>query len=362
MSPVTITLFVVGLVLLVVGADVLVGGAARLAARFGISPLVIGLTVVAFGTSAPELAVSVSAAMSGTGGADVAIGNVVGSNIFNVLLILGLSAVVAPLVVQRQLVRFDVPLMILACGACWLMALDGVVDRTDGLILVAALLGYTLLLVRIAKRSGEDAPAEVPELDEKSLTARLPVQLLMIVAGLGMLVVGSGWLVDGAVAFARLLGVSELIIGLTIVAAGTSLPELATSVLAALRGQRDIAVGNVVGSNIFNVLCVLGISSTVSPRGVNVAPAALSFDIPVMTAVAFACLPLFITGGVLSRWEGALFLAYYAAYTAYLVLQSQNHDALGSYSAAMLYAALPLTAVTILVMLVIDVKRRRNAA
>jgi cation:H+ antiporter len=311
--------------------------------------------------SAPELAVSVTSALSPTGGADVALGNVVGSNIFNALFILGLSALVAPLVVQRQLVRFDVPLMILASGVCWLMALDGVVGRIDGIVLFLALLGYTGLLLRIARRSGETAPSEVPDLDPKSLTARLPVQLLMVAAGLGMLVVGSGWLVDGAVAFARLFGVSELVIGLTIVAAGTSLPELATSVLAAYRGQRDIAVGNVVGSNIFNIFCVLGISSAIAPKGVAVAPAALSFDIPVMTAVAVACLPLFITGGVLSRWEGLVFMLYYVAYTTYLILASQQHDSLASYRDAMMYVALPLTALTICVCLALDFRRRRLA-
>ncbi|SFF51352.1 cation:H+ antiporter, partial [Nannocystis exedens] len=316
MSALTVALFVLGLVLLVVGAELLVSGAARLAARLGVSPLVIGLTVVAFGTSAPELAVSVSAALS-PGGADVALGNVVGSNIFNVLFILGVSALIAPLLVQRQLVRFDVPLMLVASAACWLMALDGVIGRVDGILLFAALLVYTVMLLRIARRDGEGGDEEVPLARPGSLTAKLPVQLVMLVAGLAMLVLGSRWLVDGAVAFARLLGVSELVIGLTIVAAGTSLPEVATSVLAAIRGQRDIAVGNVVGSNIFNVLCVLGISAAVAPSGVAVAPAALSFDIPVMTAVAVSCLPLFITGGGLARWEGALFLFYYCAYTAY---------------------------------------------
>ena len=361
MPVLTIVLFLVGLVLLVVGADVLVGGAARLAARFGISPLVIGLTVVAFGTSAPELAVSVSAALSPGGGADVALGNVVGSNIFNVLFILGLSAVVAPLVVQRQLIRFDVPLMIAACGVCWLMALDGRIGRFDGVLLALALLGYTALLVRIARRSGEDAPEEVPTNDPNALVGKLPVQILMIVVGLVMLVFGSRWLVDGAVTFARLFGVSELIIGLTIVAAGTSLPELATSVLAAYRGQRDIAVGNVVGSNIFNIFCVLGISSAIAPSGVGVAPAALSFDIPVMVAVAFACLPLFLTGGVLSRWEGAVFVAYYVAYTTYLILASQQHDALAGYSAAMTYAVLPLTALTIAVLVFVELRKPRRA-
>lgn len=360
MSALTIALFVLGLILLVLGAELLVGGAARLAARLGISPLVVGLTVVALGTSAPELAVSISAAMS-PGGADVAMGNIVGSNIFNILVILGLTAVVAPLVVQRQLIRFDAPLMILACAASWVMGLDGTIDRDDGLLLVAALITYMAILVWIARRANQGGAVEdVPAPAADTLAARVPVQLAMLVVGLGMLVVGSGWLVDGAVAFARLFGVSELIIGLTIVAAGTSLPEVATSVLAAVRGQREIAVGNVVGSSIFNILCVLGISAVVSPSGVPVAPAALAFDIPVMTAVAASCLPLFITGGTLVRWEGLLFLFYYAAYTGYLILASQQHDALDTYGAVMRYAVLPLTVITLVVCLVLEVRRRRK--
>jgi cation:H+ antiporter len=249
--------------------------------------------------------------------------------------------------------------MIVASATCWLMAVDGAISRVDGAILFASLLVYTGLLLRVARRGDGAAVEEVPLSAAGSLTARLPVQLAMVAAGLAMLVLGSGWLVDGAVAFARLFGVSELIIGLTIVAAGTSLPELATSVLAAHRGQRDIAVGNIVGSNIFNLLCVLGISAAVSPRGVTVAPAALSFDIPVMTAVAVSCLPLFFTGGTLARWEGALFFAYYVAYTAYLILASQQHDALAGYGFVMRYAALPLTAVTVLVCLALEFRRRR---
>ncbi|MBZ5709175.1 calcium/sodium antiporter [Nannocystis pusilla] len=362
MSALTIVLFVLGLVLLVVGAELLVGGAARLAARLGVTPLVIGLTVVALGTSAPELAVSISAALAPGGGADVALGNIVGSNIFNLLFILGLSALLAPLIVQRQLVRLDVPLMILASAACWLMAADGTIGRVDGVVLFAALAAYTVILLRIARRSGDSGGDEAPLTEPGSLTAKVPVQLVMLVAGLGMLVLGSHWLVDGAVAFARLFGVSELVIGLTIVAAGTSLPEVATSVLAAVRGQRDIAVGNVVGSNIFNIFCVLGISAAVAPNGIAVAPAALAFDIPVMTAVAVSCLPLFITGGSLSRWEGLLFLFYYCAYTAYLILASQQHEALATYGMAMRYVALPLTAITLLVGLVLELRRRRRAA
>jgi len=162
-----------------------------------------------------------------------------------------------------------------------------------------------------------------------------------------LLVLGSRWLVNGAVQVATLLGVSQLVIGLTVVAVGTSLPEIATSVLASLRGERDIAVGNVVGSNLFNILSVLGISAMVAPSGIPVARAALTFDIPVMIAVAVACLPIFFTGHLIARWEGAVFLAYYMIYTLYLVLNSTNHDALPAFSSAMLLFILPITAVTL---------------
>jgi len=370
MSGLTLVLFVVGLVLLVVGADTLVAGASRIAGRLGISSLVIGLTVVAFGTSAPELAVSVTSAL--TGQSDLAIGNVVGSNIFNVLFILGLSALVAPLIVQRQLIRLDVPIMIGASALCWAMALDGAVSRLDGAILFLGVVIYTTLLIRMTRRESAAAAitaataaplaVDLEAATTPGLRDRIPVQLAMIVAGLVMLVLGSNWLVNGAVEIAHTLGLSELVISLTIVAAGTSLPELATSVLAAYRGERDIAVGNVVGSNIFNILCVLGLSSIIAPQGVAVAPAAIGFDIPVMTAVALACLPLFITGGVVSRWEGAVFIAYYVAYTVYLVLAAQHHDGVATYGLAMRYAVLPLTALTVLLLLLRDLRKRKRSA
>jgi len=354
---ITLGLFVLGLALLVLGADQLVAGASRIAARLGISSLVIGLTVVAFGTSAPELAVSLTGAIGGQ--ADLALGNVVGSNIFNILFILGITALVAPLPVQPQLIRLDVPLMIVVSGLCWLLALDGVIGRLDGILLALGILTYTTVLVwpsRRPKQPDVDPTAEPPP--APTYKDRLPFQLGQILLGLVMLVIGSRWLVNGAIAAAQTLGVSELVISLTIVAAGTSLPELATSVLAAMRGERDIAVGNVVGSNIFNILCVLGLSSAIAPHGVAVAPAALGFDIPVMTLVAILCLPLFITGKIVARWEGALFLAYYIAYTVYLVLSAWQHPALATYGWAMKWVVLPTTAVLVAALLVRDVWRR----
>ena len=344
MDLLTLILFVLGLGLLIAGAELLVRGAAGIAAVAGVSPLLVGLTVVAYGTSAPEMSVSVMSALDGR--ADLAFGNVVGSNIFNVLFILGLSALLAPLVVARQLVRLDVPLMIAVSALAWLLAGDGVVGRSEGLLLVAGLALYTVAQVWLARRDPKPASS-----DEAQPLKPLPWwQLaLLVLVGLALLVLGSRWLVDGAVALARTLGLSELIIGLTIVAAGTSLPEVATSVLATLRGQRDIAVGNVVGSNIFNLLGVLGLSAVVAPDGVPVAPPALAFDVPVMLAVALACLPIFFTGHRIHRWEGWLFLLYYAAYTGFLVLDSTDHDLLPLYSALLGWFVLPLTVATLLV-------------
>jgi cation:H+ antiporter len=348
--------FVAGLAFLIVGAEGLVRGASSLAERFGIPPLIIGLTVVAVGTSSPELAVSFNASLSGQ--ASIAVGNVVGSNIFNVLFILGLSALIAPLTADRQLVRLDVPLMIGLSVLVYLLALDGHVSRTNGLLLVAGLVAYVAFLI-LQKRPG----AETDRADENS-SPEAPrrhwaVDLAYVGGGLGLLVVGSGWLVDSAIAFAQYVGVSEVVIGLTIVAAGTSLPEVVTSVIAALRGERDIAVGNVVGSNIFNVMGVLGLASLVSPGGVEVAAPVVNFDLPVMVAVAFAALPIFFTGGVINRFEGAVFLGYYLAYTAYLILAATQHDALPEFSTVLLYFALPLTALTLIVVSVQEVRRRR---
>lgn len=346
MDAVTVALFVAGLGLLVLGAEWLVKGASRLAAALGVSPLVIGLTVVAYGTSAPELAVSVKAAWEGQ--PDLALGNVVGSNVFNVLLILGASAAITPLVVSSQLIRLDVPVMIGVSALLLLLAGDGSVSRLDGALLFAGAVVYTAFQVRQSRKERSGVGEEYAR-EYVGARASTTANLAFVASGLALLVLGSRWLVAGAVAFAQALGVSELVIGLTIVAAGTSLPEVATSVLAAWRGEREIAVGNVVGSNIFNVLSVLGLSALVSPAGLPAPVALLRFDLPVMIAVAVACLPIFASGSVIARWEGGVFLFYYAAYTAYLVLAAQAHDALPAFSAVMQVFVLPLTAITLAV-------------
>ena len=347
MSALTVVLFVVGLVLLIVGAELLVRGASRLAGALGISPLVIGLTVVAFGTSAPELAVSLQASLNGQ--PDLALGNVVGSNIANILLILGVSALVAPLIVSHQLIRLDVPLVIGSSLLLLLLALDGRVSTLEGVLLFSGAVAYTGFLVRQSRR--ETAAAAVDSDSPAEAGGAWPINLGVVVVGLALLVLGSRWLVSGAVEFATLLGVSELVIGLTVVAVGTSLPEIATSVLATLRGEREIAVGNVVGSNLFNILLVLGLAAIISPAGISVPHAALTFDIPVMIAVAVACLPIFFTGHLIARWEGGVFLAYYIAYTLYLIMRATEHDALPAFSIAMLGFVLPITAITLVVLL-----------
>ena len=340
--------FIVGLLALIAGAELLVRGASKLALSFGISPLVVGLTVVAFGTSSPELAVSVKSAWSGQ--VDIALGNVVGSSIFNVLFILGLSALITPLLVAQQLIRQEVPVMVGASFLLLALAWDGGISRWDGALLFGLLLAYLVFVIRQSRRENRSIDAEYAQEfgDGRRWDRHWSVQLLLIAGGLALLVMGSDWLVGAAVVFAKQLGLSELVIGLTIVAAGTSMPEVATSVVAALRGERDIAVGNVVGSNTFNILCVLGLSSLVAPASLTVPVSMLSFDLPVMIAVAVACLPIFFTGNLIARWEGALFLGYYVAYTAYVVMAAQSHDALTGYGFVMTTAVLPLTVVTLL--------------
>lgn len=359
---IAVLLFVLGLALMVFGADLLVRGASRLAVMLGVTPLIVGLTVVAFGTSAPEFAVSFKSAMIGQAG--VAIGNVIGSNIFNILFILGLSAVVTPLVVASQLIRFDVPLMVAVSLLAWLMASDGRYGLLDGVILFGGLLGYIGCMIYISRRQGvaKIAP-EVAELigapDPRSPLVRGLVYSGMVALGLVLLILGSNWLVDSAITFARWFEVSEVVIGLTIIAIGTSLPEVVTSIVASLKNERDIAVGNVVGSNLFNLMGVLGCAALVAGGDLPISSQVLWFDLPVMVAVAIVTLPIFFSYGIIRRWEGGLLLAYYFAYTLYLILDATGHAGLSPFRAAMLYFAIPLTVLTLTVVLINDLRRRR---
>jgi cation:H+ antiporter len=363
MTALTFVFLVVGLVALVFGAESLVRGAARLAARTGMSNVVIGLTVVAFGTSAPELAVSVGDVLRGGEGAgSLAIGNVVGSNIANILLALGLAAALGgALVVASRIIRIDVPVMIGVSIVVWVMVLDERLGRIEGIVLTIGLVLYVTWTVVVARRDASAAPTV--DFDEDVVDPAVLRRhsawndLAYVAAGLALLVVGAQALVGSATDIASQLGVSDLVIGLTVVAVGTSLPEVATSVIAAMRGQRDLAVGNAVGSNLFNLLAVLGLAATVSPNPLPVAPSAVQVDIPVMIVVAIACLPIFANGHVLERWEGIVFLAYYVAYIGWLVLDAGEHGARDSYGAVMVFFAVPLTAIT---MAVVGVRAHRQ--
>lgn len=343
----TILLLIVGLVVLTIGAEWLVRSASKLAALFGIPPLVIGLTVVACGTGAPELAVCIQAALAGQ--AEIALGNVIGSNIANILLILGLAALFAPLFVAQQLIRLDVPLMIAASILVFLLALDGRLGAIDGTLLTLGIVAYMIFAVVKGRKENADVEAEYKR-HYGSYDISLWRQIGLFLAGLALLVLGANLLVRAAVDIAAWLGISQLIIGLTVVAIGTSLPEIATTVIATLRGERDIAVGNAIGSNLFNILAVLGLTSLVATDGIAIPSAALSFDFLVMIAVALACLPIFFTGHSIARWEGLLFLAYYAAYTGYLILRAQQHPELAFVRDAFIGFILPLTAVTLIIL------------
>jgi cation:H+ antiporter len=346
MEPITFILFLLGFVLLITGADLLVRGAAQLAEKMGISRLIVGLTVVALGTSAPELAINLQSAW--TGQPDLAVGNVVGSNILNILLILGIGALITPLSVHKRLIKLEIPLMIGASFLLLWLSFDGILNRWEGLLLFSGIVFYTLYSIKTCTQE-KDIEAQSPSEDATQGKFNFLIQLGLIVIGLGLLVQGSQWLVDGAIVLAKLFGISELIIGLTIISMGTSLPEIATVVVATLRGEQELVIGNVIGSNLFNILLVLGFTSLVAPNGLEVPHAAIVFDIPVMIVVAIACLPIFFTDYLIERWEGSLFLGYYVAYTLYLFLNATQHSLLPAYSAAMLLFVIPLTVITMLV-------------
>jgi len=369
MTPILIVQIVLGFVLLVAGAEVMVKGAAELASRFGIPPVVIGLTVVAFGTSAPELAVAVQSALEGK--ADIALGNVVGSNILNILLILGLAGLITPLLVGSRIVRTDVPILIGVSLLLFWFANDGQIGLLDGAILFAGSIVYTVYAIFTARRetfaTGLEPLADNTESTKASAenndapkARHSGLSLVYILVGLAMLVAGADFLVTGAVAIARWLGVSELLIGLTVISIGTSLPEIATTVVAAVRGMRDMAVGNVVGSCLFNILVVTGAAAVIAPAGLRVDPALIQFDLPVMLAATIACLPIFATGHLIARWEGALFLAFYIAYTTYLIMASHSQESVELMRIAMLSFVIPLTFITLCLLWLREIRRNRK--
>lgn len=358
-SSMTIVLLVAGFTLLIIGAEALVRGASKIAAGVGIPPLIVGLTIVAFGTSSPELAVSLMSSLKGN--VDIAVGNVVGSNIFNVLFILGLAAIITPLTVAQQLLWLDVPIAIGASVLMLLLGWDGKISRIEGLLLFLLLIAYNFFLILKSKKERSrlvKVEYEQEYGNEKKHGGRFWfLNGVLILVGLAMLLLGSRWLVESATTIAKSLGVSDLIIGLTIVAAGTSMPEVATSVVASMRGERDIAVGNAIGSCIFNILAVLGVSALVSPRGIPVSEEAIQFNIPIMIASAIACLPIFFTGHRIVRWEGSILFAYYIFYTVYLILSASRTHLLPLFDHAILWFVLPLTLLTIVVSVVNAIRK-----
>jgi len=314
MTGLEIVLFIVGgLVMLFVGAEGLIRGSSNLAIKIGITPLVVGLTVVAFGTSTPELVVSLKAALLGN--SSISLGNVVGSNIANIALILGVAALIKPLDVHAKVIMREIPIMIGLSLLLILLLIDGEISFIDGLILFIGLIVYVVVNVLMARK---EKNSEVDLEFKEGLKSKLgiPVSIILMIAGLGLLILGANLFVQGAVAIARLFNVSDAIIGLTIVAIGTSLPELITSIVAAYKNEADIAIGNVVGSNIFNILGILGITALIIP----ISSAGISYiDLGVMFLTALILLPLSKTGLKITRLEGALLLGGYAGFIYFLI-------------------------------------------
>lgn len=312
-----------GLAVLIVGAEFVTRGGSDLASRLGVPPILIGSTIVAIGTSAPELAVGIDAALQGNGA--LAVGNIAGTNTVNLLLILGLSALLHPLALHRRTLGLDLPVMVAAGLALLLLSLDGRLTRFDGAVLIAAGLAYTAAVLRTARRESRAVRMQcAPEYAAPDAGGRARRDILRslaaLVLGIGVIVVAADWFVDGAVALARLWGVSDAFIGLTVVAIGTSSPELVTTVVSTLRKQRDIAIGNLLGSSVYNIVFILGAACLVAPEGLPVAPELLRVDIPVMALVALVCIPVFLSERRISRTEGALFIGAYALYLGSLLL------------------------------------------
>ncbi len=362
---ITVISFVGGLIGLLVSGHFVVGAASKIGARFGLTPMVIGLTIVAAGTSAPELAVVFqSIAAEDT---ELAVGSIIGSNIANVLLVLGLTAAMGTIRVAARVVRVDVPVMIAASAALLVLSLDERLSRPDGILLVAGLVAFVVWTLRTAPRAEVEAapngestadgsPVEAADgthdAGDRSigLSGRgFVAQVGLLIGGIAGLALAARYVVSGAEGIAVSLGVPELIVGLTIVAIGTSTPEIVTTLIAAMNGERDLAVGNAVGSNIFNILLVLGSSTVIAPDGIAISRDALTLDLPILLAAAVACVPVVFWDNKLDRWEGGVFVAYYVAYLIFLVLDATGNRASDPFALVMLAFVMPLTALTVLV-------------
>ena len=339
----TLLFFILGLAGLIVGAEFFLRAVDRFGLKWGVSPMVMGLTVVAFATGAPELAISLKAAMNDS--ADLVLGNIIGSNIANILLILGITGFITPLQIKLRIVRIDVPIVIAMSIVLYLLALDGVLSLTDGIVLLLGLLTYSVFTFLQIRKNKVDISElyghEEVELATGTLFYVKNIGLLL--AGLALIALGANWMVSSAVTIAQLLGMSELVVGLTIVSIGTSLPEIATSMTAARKGNADIAVANVLGSNLYNIMLTLGLTIVVAPGVLEVSRNALMLDMPFMIAVAVGCIPIFLTGFDLDRKDASLFLFYYAAYLIYLILEATGSEYLGWIEKGFFFGILPFT-------------------
>lgn len=319
----TLLLLVGGLAALLGGAELLVRAGTHLALRLGLSPLVIGATIVAIGTSTPELAVGIDAVRSGSGA--LAIANIAGTNVFNILFILGLSAAMKPLPLRWETLRLDLPMIVVASAIMVVFALDASFSRAEGVVLLVGAAIYTLGIVVLAARARR-SPLQHPEIElARASMAPVPrrpspvTNMGILLVGIAVVVAGSSWLVDGAVQLARAWGVSETLIGLTVIAIGTSSPELATTILSTLRNQRDIAIGNLIGSSAYNIFFIFGVTCLFIESPIEVEPEVLTVDLPIMLAVSVLCIPLFFSGRRLARIEGVAMVILFLAYMGYLL-------------------------------------------
>ncbi|MFZ5980651.1 MAG: calcium/sodium antiporter [Candidatus Zixiibacteriota bacterium] len=349
---------IIGLIALLVGADQLVRSATKIALFFGLSPLVIGLTVVAFGTSAPEVAVALSGSLNSH--TDLGFGNVIGSNIFNLLFILGLMTVFTPLRIERNVVRIDMPLLIIVSAGFLALALDSRLSKIDGVILLLALVLFTVFTLRRGKMDKKEIEQDLRGRWKAISRGALAIQFIILPLSVILLGRGSDWVVEGSTALARGMGIDEFVVGLTVVAVGTSLPELVTSLLALMHDRRDMAVGNIVGSNIFNILGVVPVMALVSSNGVIITQSSMSMDLPVLLASVVLCFPIFFSGYRISRWEGVFFLLFYLVYMVFFAIDNDPNSLFGTYMRIlMIYVVPPVFLVYVFVVLRLRKKRTK---
>lgn len=351
-------LFAIGLGLVLGSAEVLVRNAAKVASLIGKSSLFIGLTVTAFGTSAPELAVGISGQLSQN--TDIGLGNIVGSNIFNIFFVLGLAAVLRPIVVRRPVVWRDIPILLVVCSLFFLFALNGTIGSFESILLTSALAVY---LYYLSRKSSERPDISI-KTSHSSAGSRanggLSVTLTLLAASIAVMVAGAHFVVTGAVSIAGSLGISKLVTGLTIVAVGTSLPEIATTIAAIRNNEHELAIGNVMGSCFFNIVAVPAAMALIGTSGLSVSDEALAIDIPVMILAVLACLPIFFSGHRISRPEGALFLVYYGVYSMVLYTRNTSGSLLNRYQMEMGFLALAVVSVTFVIIVLRATRYHRH--